>query len=76
MSVPVADTAPPSSPDVSEMNGAGMARMHELMMDENPGMARMHEQMMDENPGMARMHEQMMDETGPAGPPAGRTEGK
>lgn len=53
-----------------------MARMHELMMGENPGMARMHELMMDENPGMARMHEQMMDETGPAGPPAGRTEGK
>ena len=39
----------------------GMARMHELMSQQNPGMARMHQQMTQQNPGMARMHELMTD---------------
>ena len=39
----------------------GMARMHELMSQQNPGMTRMHERMSQQNPGMARMHELKTD---------------
>ena len=56
-------TASPSGADQPRGEGnPGMARMHELMMEDNPGMARMHELMMVGNPGMARMHERMMAE--------------
>ena len=47
------------SPQSQTEADAGMQRMHELMVSENPGMQRMHELMVSENPGMQRMHELM-----------------
>ena len=45
-----------------------MARMHQLMSDDNPGMARMHELLPQGNPGMVRMHHRMATARAQAAP--------
>ncbi len=47
--------------DPMHQHHPGMARMHQLMIEQNPGVARMHELMAERNPGMAHRHQLMTD---------------